>query len=128
MRCLDSSFLIDLLKGDDAATTKMKEIEGLGEHVSVAAPCMTEILIGAHFKGGALLKDTVNLLSRMEVLEVDEEVAAEAGSLGAELLRRGQPLPTTDLLIAAAAKHHQHVLVTRDEDFHGIPGLTVEGY
>jgi predicted nucleic acid-binding protein len=112
----------------NAATAKMKDIEGLGEPVSTAAPCVTEILVGAHFKGGPVLKDTVDLFSRLEVLEIDARVAQEAGSLGGELLRRGHPLATTDLLIAAAAKHHGHVLVTRDDDFHGIPGLALEGY
>ncbi|MEK6988074.1 MAG: type II toxin-antitoxin system VapC family toxin [Candidatus Thermoplasmatota archaeon] len=64
----------------------------------------------------------------MEFLEVDAAVAGEAGRLGAELLRRGQGLPTTDLLIAAAARLHGHVLVTRDTDFQRVPGLAIEGY
>lgn len=128
MRCLDSTFLIDLLKGDAAATAKMREIETLGEPVSLAAPCLTELLLGAHFKGGALLRDTLDLVARVEVLETSEVVAAEAGRLGAELLRRGLGLPTTDLLIAATARLHGHVLVTRDTDFQRVPGLAIEGY
>ncbi len=128
MRCLDSTFLIDLLKGDATATAKMREIETLGEPVSMAAPCLTELLLGAHFKGGALLRDTLDLVARVEVLESSEAVAAEAGRLGAELLRQGLGLATTDLLIAATARLHGHVLVTRDTDFQRIPGLAVEGY
>ncbi|MGI0148275.1 MAG: type II toxin-antitoxin system VapC family toxin [Thermoplasmata archaeon] len=128
MRCLDSTFLIDLLKGDAAATAKMKELEALSEPVSMAAPSLTELLLGAHFKGGALLRDTLDLVARVDILDVDAEVAAEAGRLGAELLRRGQDLPTTDLLIGAAARLRGQVLVTRDTDFARIPGLAVEGY
>jgi len=128
VRCLDSTFLIDLLKGDAAALAKMREIESLGEPVSLAAPSLTELLLGAHFKGGALLRDTLDAVSRLDVLEIDAAVAGEAGRLGAELLRRGQGLPTTDLLIGAAARLHRSVLVTRDTDFARIPGLAVEGY
>ena len=128
MRCLDSTFLIDLLKGDPAASAKMKEIESLGEPVSLPSPCLTEVLLGAHFKGGALLRDTLDAVGRLDILEVDAAVAAEAGRLGAELLRRGRSLPTTDLLIAAAARLSGRVLVTRDTDFARIPGLAVEGY
>lgn len=128
MRCLDSTFLIDLLKGDPAAAAKMREIEALGEPMSLPAPCLAEILLGAHFKGGDLLRDTLDVVSRLDVLDVDAAVAREAGRLGAELLRRGQGLPTTDLLIAAAARLHGHVLVTRDADFRRIPGLAVEAY
>jgi len=47
---------------------------------------------------------------------------------GAELLRRGRGLATTGLLIAAAARLHRHVLVTRDADFQRVPGLAVETY
>jgi predicted nucleic acid-binding protein len=128
VRCLDSTFLIDLLKGNPSATAKMKEIESLGEQATIAAPALTEILTGAHFKGGPVLTDTLDLVSRLEVLEVDAQVASEAGRLGGELLRRGESLPTTDLLIAAASRLRQQVLVTRDSDFRRIPGLAVEGY
>ena len=128
MRCLDSTFLIDLLKGDDAAAAKMREIEGLGESVSLPAPCLTEVLLGAHFKGGDLLRDTLDVVARLDILEVDAAAASEAGRLGAELLRRGRGLPTTDLLIAACARLGGHILVTRDTDFARIPGLAVEGY
>jgi len=128
VRCLDSTFLIDLLKGDEAAAGKMREIEALGEGVSVPAPCLAEVLLGAHFKGGDLLRDTLDVVARLDVLEVDAAVAGEAGRLGAELLRRGEGLPTTDLLIAACARLGGQVLVTRDTDFARIPGLAVEGY
>lgn len=128
VRCLDSTFLIDLLRGDEAAAAKMREIEALGEGVSLPAPCLAEILLGAHFKGGDLLRDTLDVVARLDVLEVDAAVAGEAGRLGADLLRRGQALPTTDLLIAAAARLGGQVLVTRDTDFARIPGLAVEGY
>ena len=46
VRCLDSTFLIDLLKGDEAAAAKMREIETLGEGVSLPAPCLAEVLLG----------------------------------------------------------------------------------
>lgn len=128
MRALDSTFLIDLLKGDGAAAAKMKEIEALGEPVSLPAPCLAEVLLGAHFKGGELLRDTLEVVARLDVLEVDAAVAGEAGRLGAELLRRGRALPTTDLLIAAAARLGGQILVTRDADFARVPGLAVEGY
>jgi predicted nucleic acid-binding protein len=128
VRCLDSTFLIDLLKGDEAAAAKMREMEGLGEPVSLPTPCLTEILVGAHFKGGDLLRATLDVVARLDLIHVDAAVAGEAGRLGADLLRRGHSLPTTDLLIAATARLHGQILVTRDEDFARIPGLAVEGY
>ena len=128
MRCLDAAFLVDLLKGEEAAVRKAKELEASGEHLSIAAPALAEVLVGANFQGGRNLSKTWEILSAFEVLDVDATVAAEAGRMGAELLRRGEAIATLDLLIAAAAKVHQQILVTRDVAFSRIPGLAVEAY
>ncbi len=128
MRSLDAGFLVDLLKGEGAAVEKARELQASGEHLSIAAPALAEVLIGANFRGGRTLSKTWEVLSSVDVLDVDATVAAEAGRIGAELLRRGIAFATVDLLIAAAAKVHQHILVTRDAAFSRIPGLAVEAY
>ena len=122
------SFLVDLLKGEGAAVQKAKELYASGERLSIAAPALAEVLIEANFQGGGNLSRSLEILSAFEVLDVDASVAAEAGRIGAELLRRGEAVATLDLLIVAAAKVHQHVLITRDAAFSRIPGLAVEAY
>ena len=128
MRCLDASFVIDLLRGDPDAVRKARSFDAAGERTSVAAPALAEILSGAYYKGGPDLTRTLETLASVEVLPVDEAVAAEAGRIGGEQLRRGSKVATVDLLIAAAATLHQHILVTRDAVFSRIPGLAVESY
>ncbi len=128
MRCLDSSFLLDLVKGVPAAAQKARVMDASGERLSVSAPGVTEVLRGAYFKGGKELKDTLELIAGFEILDIDEDVAAEAGRMGAELLRRGTDVGTIDLMIAAAAKLSGQILVTRDSTFFGIPDLAVEAY
>ena len=128
MRCLDSSFLIDLLHDDRAAVQKAEELRASGERLSIPAPALAEVLIGAHFQGGASLRKTMEVLAGLDVLDVDATVASEAGRMGAELLRRGVSVTTLDLIIAAASRIHQHILVTRDTVFARIPGLPVESY
>ena len=128
MRCLDTSFLIDLVKGVPSAADKARAMDAAGERLSVAAPVVTEILRGAYFRGGKELKQTLELLASLDVLDVDDEVAAEAGRMGAELLKRGTDIGTVDLLIAAVAKLNRQILITRDKTFFGIPDLAVESY
>ena len=128
MRCLDAAFLIDLLRKDGGAVLKAKEWDEIGEGLSVAAPALAEVLRGAYFRGGDDLRATVELVANLDVLVIDRDVAAEAGRLGAELLRRGEAMAASDLLIAAAAKLRQEILVTRDHRLARIPGLVVEGY
>lgn len=128
MRCLDSSFIIDLVKGEEGAVTRARAFDDAGEKPTIAAPALAEVLQGAYFKGGEILAKTFELLASLDVLGVDERIAAEAGRIGAELLRRGATVPTVDLLIAATAKMSQQVLVTRDSAFQRIPDLAVETY
>jgi len=128
MRCLDSSFLIDLVKGAEQAARKARDMDASEERLSIPAPVVTEVLRGAYFKGGKELRDTLELLAGLDVLEVDEDVATEAGRMGADLLRRGKDMGTVDLLIAATVKLNGQILVTRDSMFFEIPDLAVETY
>ncbi len=45
--------------------------------------------------------------------------------LAVESDRRGSPLTVVDLMIAEAARRLGATLITRDGDFHRIPGLSV---
>ena len=128
MRCLDASFVIDLVKGAVSAARKAKTLDDARERLAIPAPALTEVLGGAYFRGGPVLRKTLELLSGLDVLPVDEGAAEEAGRIGAELLRRGTALPTVDLLIAAVAKSNRRILVTRDDAFSRIPYLAVEAY
>ncbi len=128
MRCLDASFLIDLVRDVPEAVRKAESLATSGEHLSVAAPALAELLIGAYHRGGEDLRKTIDLVAQLDVVEVDAEVAAEAGRLGAELLRRGEAAPMVDLLIAACTTMRKMVLVSRDVAFSRIPGVVVETY
>jgi predicted nucleic acid-binding protein len=128
MRAVDATYPIDLLKGLPGAVAKSKALAGTGEFVVIPAPALAEILVGAHYAGGALLKETLELMQEFEVLPIGGEVAHDAGRLGAELLRRGVRMSGIDLLIAAACVRHQLNLVTRDTAYGQVPGLAVESY
>ncbi len=128
MRCLDSSFVVDLLAGEPPALRKAAELEGSGERLSIAVPAMAEVLMGAHYQGGSYLRKALELLAGLDILTADGAVAVDAGTLGAELLRRGTRASAADLLIAASVRVHRKVLLTRDRGFSTMPGLAVETY
>jgi toxin FitB len=54
------------------------------------------------------------LLADSTVLPVTSEVARLGGELRGKLMASGRPRTQADLLIAAAARHHDLVLVTRN--------------
>ncbi len=71
---------------------------------------------------------TLGALSDMEVLVVDEAVAASWALLRVHLAESGRRLNVNDLWIAATALTHQIPVVTQDDDFgpvEGVGGLRV---
>ena len=60
---------------------------------------------------------------RVEVLPVAEQTADSYSLVYASLRRKGQPIPSNDLWIAASALEHGAALLTRDAHFAQIEGL-----
>ncbi|HTT73870.1 MAG TPA: PIN domain-containing protein [Thermoplasmata archaeon] len=128
MRCFDSTFLIDYVRGDADAVGKVRELVELGERLTTPSAAAAEVLVGAHFRGRGELSRTLEFLDRLEILPFDIAEATEAGRIGAEALRRGAPIAGNDLLVAATARHRGGILVSRDGVFSQVPGLAVETY
>jgi tRNA(fMet)-specific endonuclease VapC len=75
------------------------------------------------------MQSLIDLLSDVDLLEVNHEVARKFGAIRAALLDQGKPTPDLDLLIAATALEHNLILVTHNvQDFANIPGLTVQDW
>ena len=60
------------------------------------------------------------------LLGIDVETAQLYGVLKAEQRTKGRPIPENDLWIAACARQHNLVLVTRDRHFEKVAGLSTE--
>ena len=128
MRCFDSTFLIDYVRGEASAVEKVRELLEATERLTTPAVAVAEVLVGAHYRGGRELARTLEFLELLDVLPFDLAEAAEAGRIGAESMRRGAPLVGNDLLVAATVRHHRGILVSRDSVFSMVPGLAVEAY
>lgn len=127
-RCLDTSFLIDLLRGHEGALGKARSFDERGEALFIPAPSLAEFLDGAHYSGGVYLTKALELVAGRDVLALDDSASELAGRLSAELRRRGQALSLLDVMIASITLRGHHVLVTRDSGFSRVPGLAVESY
>lgn len=128
MVSLETTFLVDLLRGTPEAIARIRELEDAGEPKCVTPPAAAELLIGAHRIGGRELKRAEDLIDSLTLLEFDVEACEEAGRMGASLMTRGEPMSTVDLLIAAISKRHGQRVLTRDRGFARVRGLAVETY
>jgi tRNA(fMet)-specific endonuclease VapC len=93
------------------------------------------IALGELFFGAAKSSRRVENTAKVErfaagtvILACGVEVAREYGRLRQELRAKGKPLPENDVWIAATAKSHGLVLVTRDRHFRDVDDLAVEAW
>ena len=59
----------------------------------------------------------------MSVLDIDEETTHSYAFIGLELKKKGKPIPTNDLWIAALCRQHSFPLLSRDRHFDFVSGL-----
>ncbi len=128
MVSLETTFLVDLRRGEPAAVAKAEVLEAARETKAVTPPVAAELFLGAHRFGAEHVERTRDLLASLVWLAMDQEACEEAGRIGAELMARGETLGEADLFIAATSMRHGHRLLTRDRAFARVPGLTVEAY
>jgi len=68
-------------------------------------------------------------LAPLKVLAFDDHAALAYGKIRAELAKRGTPIGSMDMLIAAHAVSSRCVLVTNNErEFKRVQGLTIENW
>ena len=75
----------------------------------------------------AALKE-ICVAAATSVLSCDLGTAHVYGEVKDELRLKGRPIPENDVWIAAVARQHGLMLVTRDEHFQHVNGLGVEGW
>ncbi len=126
---LDSTFVIDFIRGVPAAVERAKVLEQSRAVLSITVITVFEVTQGMHRAGAAKKKKVEELFSSLPVLPLDHDSAAEAGRIQQELRKRGDPIETGDCLIAGIAlRLHEPVLTRNLAHFKRVPGLKVEEY
>ncbi|WP_132058611.1 PIN domain-containing protein [Halorussus amylolyticus] len=114
MKVLDATFLIDYLNGVDSAADYL--LANDDETFVFPAPAYAEVLVG---EGNAPNGDVAAAkadLSWGEVYETDEDTAALAGNIAAEISDEGPFLAGADGLIAATGRELGAPVVSNDSD------------
>jgi len=129
---LDTSFLIDLLRGKNpAALERAKELDEKFERKSIASISVMELWRGAmqsHLQE-VEKKDINNLLSSLLIHPFNENEAKKAGEVEAELKKSGKMIDLEDIMIAGVALVHNETILTRNKKhFSKIKGINIESY
>lgn len=127
---LDSDVFSLMVKGRDEALNQRMETLAKGD-ATLSVITTGEFFYGvAHAPVSALReKRAQRLIDFYGVLPIGEEVSAAYGQIRADLRAKGTPIGPNDLWLAAQAKAHGLVMVTRNgREFKRVTGLKVEGW
>ena len=125
---LDTSFLVDVLRGWERAAKKTKEIEESGEDLFITTISVFELWQGLYNAQPKELEKVNRLLSGLETLNLESNEAKLGGKIHSALRKKGRPIEPQDSMIAGIALHHNQAVLTKDEYFSRIKDLKVEYY
>ena len=98
---VDTSVLIDNLRGHEAASRAFAQATSAGERLVASALTKVEVLAGVRPEEEAT---TRALLCELEWIDVDDAVAERAGALAASFLRTHPGVAIVDYVVAATAQ------------------------
>ncbi|HDI73730.1 MAG TPA: PIN domain-containing protein, partial [Candidatus Korarchaeota archaeon] len=117
---LDTSFLLELRKGNEEAEKSLREESKDASDIGISVLTLYELLVGSHYVW-MRRKDPReriwldSLLKWLTIYELREEVVRRAAEAKAEAMLEGMGLPDMDLLIALTVDGPSKLL-TCDED------------
>ena len=122
---LDSSFLIDYLRGNQAAISRFREMFENGDQILVNAIAVCEVATGSRPGEEG---DLMAMLEPLEFVQPGPETALQAGRWRDVARRAGSTLSLPDALIAAAADAMDAIVVTRNLRDFALTPARVEAY
>jgi predicted nucleic acid-binding protein len=115
---VDSSGWLEYVDGGPNANSFEPAILAV-ERLVVPTICLLEVFKRMlREKGEDAALDVVGQMRQGLVVDLDADLALEAARLGVEL-----KIPLADSAILAAARRHEAVVWTQDEDFEGLDGV-----
>jgi predicted nucleic acid-binding protein len=127
---LDTAFLIDLMKGDEEAVEKARELESDLVQQRRAAMTLFELYYGAAQSNQPETEreQIESVLASKPVYPADTAVMRKAGRLSGELTNDGNAVGDGDVIIGATANVLEEPVLTRNVDDFERLGVEVETY
>lgn len=127
MALTDSALILDTNALSAAADhdPPALEIVARAEHVAIPVIVLGEYRLGITQSRHRTSYESWlrEWISSVTVLNIDEETTHSYAMLGLELKKKGKPIPSNDLWIAALCRQHSLPLLSRDRHFDVVPGL-----
>ena len=126
---LDTSFIIDVLRGSQNAVKKLEKLANT--NIAVTTPSIVELFSGLAQCSNTQkeLEKIKDILGEQVCLPLDAGSAVQAGLVHGFLIRDSQEIGEVDAMIAGIALQNQIPVLTRNvKHFSRVRGLKVETY
>ncbi|MDR3478812.1 MAG: type II toxin-antitoxin system VapC family toxin [Gammaproteobacteria bacterium] len=127
---LDTNMCIYIIKKHPENVLKKFKTFDLGD-ISISSITLAELMYGVHkslhqHKNKAALEE---FISPLEIMPFDDDAATHYGEIRANLEKKGTPIGSLDMMIAAHAQCLKVTLVTNNKkEFSRVPHLKIEDW
>ena len=135
MVCLDTTFLIDVIKGRQQVQNIEDKIISKGERITIAAPSLTELFRGLYLKKNLKhvtqeeIENINEIISSFKILDLKKESAILTGKIEVDLTNKGDVIDIEDMMIASICIKNNETLITRNKKhFEKIQELKIQTY
>lgn len=130
MIVLDTSFIIDAMRGNKEALSRLADLENEDNLLCTTSMNALELFKGAYLspKIDEKIARVRKILDRLLVLPITEETYNIYGAICAILTSEGRRIGDFDEIIAAIAISHDAEIITRDMHFDQLSMLKVVHY
>ena len=126
MKLVDTSFLIDYARGDDAAIAYLAAHDS--EEIGAPTIVLSELYRGLMITQEMTQAEAMSKYEWVQPVPFTNETAAEAAEIYANLRADGEMITKSDIYIAGTARSLGVPLVVDDTDFAAVEELRIERY
>ena len=127
----DTTFVIDVLRGDDDAEALLSVLESESRPQKASAVTVLELYEGVARANTPddKRREVLDVLESKHVVEADATVMRKAGQLSGSSITGGERIEREDCIVAATALLSDEPVVTRNVDhYERVDGLEVRTY
>lgn len=114
---LDTTFLVDLIRGNPDARSALDRLEAGSDPLLVPTPTLYELWEGIERSTKPIreLEVVERIIEAYPQVDLDSAAAKRAGRISARLIQRGEDVDDVDILIAGIALERKVPVVTRNK-------------